>query len=212
LNLIEEKETLRQELKYIRAGPATQNLADNVRAKLIEIYAKTAEIRTTVKQIRIKSMLDSMFEIPDSGISQNPRTFGPANTGTWQLIKKIHGIQEPTPQLPNNIYTNMGPSPHSAWTRGPLASNPKEAGKAWNEFRRALGSNHRDPLNSHINEYLAFQVDRDEIQRDSSGFYRQHTHPDPPLPTYPSTDQSRWKKCGKQLKNLRTGKAQDQIL
>ena len=32
LNLIEEKETLRQELKYIRAGPATQNLADNVRA------------------------------------------------------------------------------------------------------------------------------------------------------------------------------------
>ena len=30
LNLIEEKETLRQELKYVRAGPVTQNLAENV--------------------------------------------------------------------------------------------------------------------------------------------------------------------------------------
>ena len=152
-------------------------------------------------------MLDSMFEIPDSGISQNPRTFGPANTGTWQLIKKIHGIQEPTPQLPNNIYTNMEPSPHSAWTRGPLASNPKEAGKAWNEFRRALGSNHRDPLNSHINEYLAFQVDRDEIQRDSSGFYRQHTHPDPLPPHLPINRPITLAEAREAIKKLKNGKS-----
>ena len=91
----------------------------------------------------------------------------PSNTNTWKLIKQVNGIQEPTPQIPNNIYTNDGPSPLSAWTRGPLARNTQEAGKAWNEFRRAFGSNNRDPAQSHINEYMANLTDKNEGKRDS---------------------------------------------
>ena len=102
------------------------------------------------------------------------------------MIKQVNGIQEPNPPLPDNIYTNYGPTPPSALSRGPLASNPQEAGKAWNEFRRALGSNYRHPAQSHINEYVAFmaQLTDQNEERDSPAVYsenrRTNSSRDPP--------------------------------
>ena len=150
--LYSDKIILQRQLMYIRAESANPALAQRARTKLLELYANSVEIQSTTKKDQIKEMLTSLLDSPDSSISQNPRTFGPANTKTWKLIKQVNGIQEPTPRLPDNIYTNNGPSPLSAWSRGPLASNTQEAGKDWNEFRRALGSNYRDPAQSHINE------------------------------------------------------------
>jgi len=150
--LYADKTTLQRQLTYIHAEPANPTQAQRARDKLFELYANSAEIRTTSKQVHIKVILASLLDSPDEGITQDPKTFGPANTNTWKMIKQVNGIQEPTPPLPDNIYTNSGPTPHSAWSRGPLASNPQEAGKAWNEFRRALGSNYRHLAQSHINE------------------------------------------------------------
>jgi len=126
-------------------------------------------------------MLSSLLDSFDGGISQNPRAFGPSNTNIWKLIEQVNGIQEPTPRLPDNIYTNNGPCPLSAWTRGPLASNTQEAGKAWtrNEFRRELGSNYRDPAQSHINEYMANLTDKNEGKRESPTLYSENTDPKP---------------------------------
>jgi len=124
-------------------------------------------------------MLSSLRDSPDGSISQNPRTFGPFNTNTWKLIRQVNGIQEPNPHLPDNIYTNNGPSPLSA----SLASNTQEAGKAWNEFRRALGSNYRDPAQSHINEYMANLTDKNEEKRDSPTLYSDNTCPNPFAPS-----------------------------
>jgi len=64
------------------------------------------EIRTTTKKVQIKEMLASLLNSPDEGISQDPKTFGPANPNTWKLIKQVNGIQEPHPPLPDSIYTN----------------------------------------------------------------------------------------------------------
>ena len=124
--LFSDKIILQSQLMYIRAEPAHPTLAQRARTKLLELYANLAKIRETTKD-QIKEMLSSSLDSPDAGISQNPRTFGPSNTNTWKLIKQVNGIQEPTPHLPDNIFTNNGPSPLSAWTRGPLASNTQEA-------------------------------------------------------------------------------------
>jgi len=142
-----------RQVTYIRAEPANPTQAQRARNILLELYENWAEIRTTTKKVRInKAMLALLLDSPDEGNAQDPKHFGPANTNTWKMIEQVNGIQEPTPPLPDNIYTNSGPTPHSAWSRGPLTSNPQEAGKAWNEFRRGLGSNSRHSAQSHIND------------------------------------------------------------
>ena len=40
-------------------------------------------------------MLASLLNSPDEGIAQDPRTFGPANTNTWKMIKQVNGIKNP---------------------------------------------------------------------------------------------------------------------
>jgi len=136
--LFSDKIMLQRQLMYIRAEPAHPTLAQRTRTKLLELYSNLVKIRETTRKDQIKEKLSFLLDSPDGSISQNTRTFGLSNTNTWKLTKQVNGIQEPTPHLPDNIYTNNGPSPLSAWTRGPLASNTQDAGKAWNEFRRAL--------------------------------------------------------------------------
>jgi len=187
--LYADKIILQKQLTYIRAVPANPTQAQRARDKLLELYANSAEIRTTTKKVQIKEMLATLLDSPDQGIAQDSKTFGPANTNTWKMIKQVNGIQEPTPPLPDNIYTKSGPTLHSAWSRGPLASNPQEAGKAWNEFRRALGSNYRHPAQSHINEYMAQLTDQNEDKRDSPALYSENMRPNPLLPHLPINEQ-----------------------
>jgi len=139
------------------------------------MYKKNKDINEAWKQEQIKDMIHTMQRTPKQGISQNQHTYEPANTSTWQKIKQVHGITEVTHSLPTLIYTNLGPSYHSAWTRGPLATYPKEAAIVWIAYRRALASNYRDPTHSHINEYLAHQTSTLEEERDQTTEERDQT-------------------------------------
>ena len=152
-------------------------------------------------------MLSFLLDSPDGGISQNPRKFGPANTNTWKLIKQVNGFHEPTPHLTDNIYTNNGPSPLLAWSRGPLASKTQQAGKTWNEFRRALRSNYRDPVQSHINEYMANLTDKNEEKRDSPTLYLENTSPNPLAPHLTMNEQISIQEVGTVVKRLKNEKS-----
>lgn len=100
-------------------------------------------------------------------IEVDRHTGTPKNTGTWGLIKQVHGIIQKPTRLPDLIYTNADNTGTQVWTRGPLASNEREAGKAWNEFRRALGSDHRDPTDSQLNKAMAaYAKTREQAQED----------------------------------------------
>jgi len=94
---------------------------------------------------------------------------------------------ETTHSLQALFYTNLGPSYYSAWSRGPLASNPKKlaAAKAWNKYRRALGSNYRDPTHSHINEYMVQQTSTLEEERDQAARAAQEHNSHQPIANSP---------------------------
>ena len=152
-------------------------------------------------------MIHTMQRTPKQGISQNQHTYEPANTSTWQKIKQVHGITEVTHSLPTLIYTNLGPSYHSAWTRGPLATYPKEAAIVWIAYRRALASNYRDPTHSHINEYLAHQTSTLEENRDQTSRADQEQKPHQPTASDPLNLPITPQEVLSAIKRLRKGKS-----
>jgi hypothetical protein len=89
------------------------------------------------------------------------------------------------PKCITNLLQQWGPGLPN-WAKGQLVLNKLEAGIAWNASRRALGSDHRDPTDSHINERLATQ----KRSRTSKGIKRPTTF-DFELPSRQSSDRSR---------------------
>jgi len=74
-------------------------------------------------------MLASLLDSPDEGIAQDPKTFGPANTNTWKMIKQVNGIQKPTPPLPDNITPTVDPHPTRRGVEDRLLVTLKKQGK-----------------------------------------------------------------------------------
>jgi len=93
------------------------------------MYANLAEIRTTTKKIRIKAILASLLDYPDEGIAQDPKTFGPANTNPWKMIKQVNGTKNPP--LPYLIIFTPTVDPHPTWrgVEDRLLVTPKKQGK-----------------------------------------------------------------------------------
>jgi len=113
----------------------------------------------------------------------------------------------PTLSQTSFFYTNLGPSHHSAWNRGPLACNPKEAAKVWNEYRRALRSNYRDPTHSHINEYLAYQTSTLEEERDQAARRDQEHNLHHPITSNPLNIPITLQEVVTAIRRLRKGKS-----
>ena len=60
--------------------------------------------------------------------------------------------------MPDRIYKNGGAQGNKPWTAGALTTTEEETGAAWQEYRRALGSDYRHSAQSTMNEDLISQV------------------------------------------------------